>query len=115
MPTPPRKTNAFRIYAAPVALLLMAGVLAPSQAAAEPMRNVKMVQTTFRFDPEAPAARIYADLTRTVERLCTAPGPRPGYMRRHDQACMAEAMTDAVAKIGQIGRTDIARHHAANG
>jgi len=112
MHTPPRKSRAFKIYAAPVALLLMAGVMAPTPAVAEPERGVKKVQATFRFDREAPAETIYADLTRAVERLCRTPGPRPGYMRRHDEACIASAMTDALARIG---RTDIARLHAASG
>jgi len=115
MPTPPRKSRAFKIYAAPVALLLIAGVLAPSPAMAERAPQGQTVQTNFRFDRNAPAETIYANLARKVQRLCNRPAPSPSYMRKHDAACMAAAMNDAVARIGQIGRTDVAELHARNG
>jgi UrcA family protein len=112
MHTPPRKTKAFKIYAAPVALLLMAGLLAPAPAAADAMpRDVKVVTTTFTFDRNAPAAEIHADLSRKVERLCRMNGPRPTIMRKYDELCMTSAMSSALDGISRIGRVDVAQHH----
>lgn len=112
MTKPPQKSVAMKVYAAPLAILLMAGALAPSPAVAEPSREGRTVQSTFTYNPKAPAAEIYADLAQAVERLCRRPGPRPLFLRRVDEACMADAMADAVR---QIGRTDIAQLHANNG
>ena len=112
MKTPPRKTNTFKIYAAPVALLLMTGLIAPAPAAAEKLpRDVKVVQTTFAFDRTAPAAEIYADLSRKVERLCRVNASRAAIMRRHDRLCMTSAMSDALDSITRMGRIDVAQHH----
>lgn len=106
------KVQAFKIYAAPVALLLMAGGLSAPSASAETHRNARVVQTTFAYDRTAPAVEIYADLERTVQRLCRNKGAHPSYMRRYDRGCIDSAMSNA---IGQIGRVDIAQLHTRLG
>jgi UrcA family protein len=107
------KTNTLKIYAAPVVLLLIAGGLAASPASADSNRAGRSVVTArFAYDPAAPAAQIMHDLARTVDRLCRTPGTRPLYLRQLDDTCVAEAMQDAVSKIG---RSDLAQLHARNG
>jgi UrcA family protein len=103
------KTPTFKLYAAPVALLLMAGVLATPTASAETApHGYRMVQSAFHFNPEAPADQIYAKLRRLAERMCANPGPRPLSFRKIDKECVASAMEDGISRIG---RTDIAAIH----
>ncbi len=106
------KTSAFRVYAAPLVMLVMAGALATPTASAEAKRRgYHTVQAEFRYNAEAPAEQIYAKLQRLVERMCVTKGPTPLALRLSDRACVASAMEDG---ISQIGRTDIAALHSRN-
>lgn len=102
------KTHAFAIYAAPVALLIMAGGLATPTATAGPDATLQTVQTTFVYDRKAPAAQVYARLKHAAHQLCRTPGPRPIELRKEEDACIDSVMKDGVA---QIGRADIAQLH----
>ena len=108
------KTPAFKLYAAPVALLLMAGALATPTASAETAPNgYKTVQAAFHYNPEAPAEQIYTKLRRLAERMCSNPSPSPLSFRRIEKTCVDAAMQDGISRIG---RTDIAAVHSrANG
>ena len=93
------------IYAAPVALLLMAGGLATPSASADKSRTITGV---FSFDRNAPVETIYASLQRRAERLCAMPGIRQGYMRKYEAACVASVVASGVSRIG---RADLAEIH----
>jgi UrcA family protein len=109
----PMKTlNSLKIYAAPVALLLMAGGLAAPSASARPAASVIAVEARFAFDRTAPAEKIYADLSRVVDRMCRTPGPHALIVRKSDQSCVQGAMRDGLAKIG---RADLAQLHTRTG
>jgi UrcA family protein len=106
-----KKTPAFKLYAAPVALLLMAGALATPTASAETTSptGYKTVQAAFHYNPEAPAEQIYSKLRRLAERMCTNPSPSPLSFRRIEKTCVDAAMQDGISRIG---RTDIAAFHS---
>lgn len=98
-----------KVYAAPVALLMMAGILATPNASADPAPGHHTVQAQFRYNADAPADQIYAKLRKTAERMCAKPGLRPLAFRKADAACVDSAMQDGVSRIG---RTDIAALHS---
>lgn len=102
-----------RLYAAPVALLLMATGLAVPRASAEPDSRPGAVTASFAYDRSAPAAQVYAELENAAERLCAESGPRPLFLRKHERACVAEAVQDAVGRIGRIDIADL--HDRARG
>jgi UrcA family protein len=107
------KTPNIAVYAAPVALLVMACGMAAPNAAAEPNTAVRYVHTTFAYQRHAPAAQVYAELKKAVTRMCTMDGLQPSHVKRADDMCIATAMADG---LSQIGRTDVAAlHPAVNG
>ncbi len=98
------KKSILAIYAAPVALLLMAGGLAAPTASAD----TRTVQGVFTYDRNAPAETTYARLQRKAEKLCTGPGLRRFHMRKYEDACIASVIANGVK---QLGRADIAAIH----
>jgi UrcA family protein len=108
------KLPSLKIYAAPVALLIMAGGLAAPTASAETAPyGYQTVSAPFYYDADAPAAQIYAKLHRLANRMCAPKSPSPLALRRVDQDCVAQVVKDGVSRIG---RTDIAELHVrANG
>lgn len=105
-----KKTPAFKLYAAPVVLLLMASALATPSATAETApRGYRVVQAELHYNPSAPAEQIYAKLRRLAQRMCTSPGIAPLSLRKVDETCIAQAMQSG---IGQIGRVDLAALHS---
>lgn len=109
--TTPHRNTAIKLYAAPLAMLVIAGALAPPTATADqsPLTH-RTVQAAFHYDADAPAEQIYAKLRTLVDRMCTTRGPRSLAVRRSDEACITSAMKDGVSRIG---RTDIAALHGA--
>ena len=104
MKTPTLK---LKLYAVPLALLVLAGGLAPAASAAEKAPpGLRIVQKTFAYNPNAPAEQIYAKLNRFAKRMCKNPSPTPLSFTKVDDACVAEAMQDG---IRQINRTDLAQ------
>ena len=99
------KKSILAIYAAPVALLLMAGGLATPSASADPSQTVKGV---FGYDRSAPAETIYASLQRKAERLCAVTGIHRAHMSKYEAACVASVVASGVSRIG---RADIAALH----
>ncbi|MFT3725383.1 MAG: hypothetical protein QM773_17575 [Hyphomonadaceae bacterium] len=98
-----------KLYAAPVALLMMTIPLAAPKAFADPVTSdVRPVTAAFAYNPAAPVSEIYADLARTADYACTTPGPRPLSLRKLDDQCAADLLAKAVERIG---RTDIAAMH----
>jgi hypothetical protein len=99
-----------KLYAAPLALLMMAIPLASPKAYADgdPATALRKVEMRFTYDRSAPAREIYASLSGAVQRACTDPGPRPIALRRLDKKCAADLLAKAVEKIGRI---DIAALH----
>jgi hypothetical protein len=106
------KTLPLKIYAAPVALLLMAGALATPTASARPAPNAVQVEARFAYDRAAPAEKVYADLSRVVDRMCRVPGPHAMIVRKVDKTCVETGMRDGLTKIG---RADIAQLHTRMG
>ena len=99
------------IYAAPVALLLMAGGLGTPSASADPQRAARLSDTVkgvFTYDRNAPAGTIYASLQQRAERLCAFPGAQRSYMRKYEDACVASVVASGVRRIG---RADLAQLH----
>ena len=103
------KPSTLKVYAAPVVLLMIAGVLATPTALADPAPGHHTVQAQFRYNTEAPAEQIYAKLRKTAERVCAKPGLRPLAFRKAEAACADSAMQDGIRRIG---RTDIAVLHS---
>ncbi len=104
-----KKMPAFKLYAAPVALLIMASALATPTASADTAKpDHRTIQAAFHYNADAPADQVYAKLRRLAQRMCTNPGFGPLSFRRLDRTCMAEAMEDGV---NQIGRIDLAALH----
>lgn len=98
-----------KLYAAPVALLMMTVPLSAPKAFADPARGgVLQVKAAFAYNPSASVAEIYADLARTSELACSTPGPRPISLRKLDKACATDLLAKAVTRIG---RTDVAALH----
>lgn len=100
-------TTNLRLYAAPVALLLMATGLAAPRASADPARASSVSVARFTYDRSAPAEQVYAELQQAAERLCQEPGPRPLFLRKHERACVASAVQDTVSRIGRIDIADL--------
>ena len=78
---------------------------APAALAESPHKSI---DARFAFNPNDPAARIYADLTRTAERTCGLSGKRPLSLLRGERACIQEMVQDGVNKLG---RADVAAVH----
>lgn len=98
-----------KLYAAPVALLMMSIPLAAPKAFADPVNtNMRTFKTAFAYNPAAPVDEIYADLARIADQACKTPGPRPLSLRKVDEQCAADLLAKAVQRIG---RTDIAAMH----
>lgn len=100
-----------KLYAAPLALLMMTAPLSAPKAFAEGDNpaNLRPVTARFAYNPADPATKIYADLAARAHRVCAMSGPRPISLRKFDQQCAADLLAKA---IGQIGRTDVAAIHA---
>lgn len=103
--------NNLRLYAAPVALLLMATGLALPRASADTGRRSETITTSITYDRYASAERIYEQVETAAERVCTATGQRPLFMRQLERACVASVVKDAITKIGRI---DLAELHTRN-
>jgi D-aminopeptidase len=93
--------------ALPAAFALAVSALAAPAALAEP----QTLRAAFTFNPQAPAAEIYAGLERIARRACEFSGKRTLKMTQHEAACANEMIADGVAKLG---RQDVAATHAAN-
>ncbi len=102
-------TPILKLYAVPVALLVMAGGLAAPHAVAE--GTTKSFQAALTYNAKAPAANIYADLKRAAERACAAAGTRSLHVRVQEQQCAADLLKAAVEKIA---RPDVAQVLHAN-
>lgn len=105
-------TTNLRLYAAPVALLVMATGLAIPRASAEPTQQ-QAGSTRFTYSRSAPAEQVYADLQLTAERVCRESGPRPLFLRKHERGCVAAAVQDAISRIGRVDIADL--HTRARG
>ncbi len=99
-----------KLYAAPLALLMMTVPLSAPKAFAEEANRMTLSTITARFayNPADPAAEIYADLAARAARVCATPGPRPISLRKFDRQCAADLLEKAVERIG---RTDVAAVH----
>lgn len=102
------KTPNLNLYAVPVALLMMAGELGVQSASAEPAGQHRTFEARFVFNPDDPAEKIYADIKRTAENLCEAPGPRPLSLLRLERQCTADLL-DAV--VERMSRKDVVAIH----
>lgn len=104
--------SALKVYAAPLVMLVMASALAAPGASAEARRTgLQTVQAEFHYNPDAPAEQLYARLRRLADRMCVDHAMPQLSLRTRDRACVAEAMTDGISRIG---RTDIAALHSRN-
>ena len=108
MKTPNLNVPSLNLYAVPVALLMMAGGIGIQSASAEPDGQQRTFEARFVFNPDDPAEKIYADIKRTAENLCEAPGPRPLTLLRLERQCTAD-LVDAV--VERVSRKDIADIH----
>lgn len=106
--TPNPKVPSLSVYAMPVALLMMAGGIGVQSASAEPVGQHRTFEARFVFNPADPAEKIYADIKRTAESLCEAPGLRPLTLLRLERQCAAD-LVDAV--VERLSRKDIADIH----
>lgn len=97
-----------KLYAAPLALLMLSVPLASQKANAEPNGIHTTVTAKFVYNPADSAAEIYADLRRTADRACESPGHRPLTRRKADKVC-ADGLMDEVLK--RIPRQDVAALH----
>lgn len=98
-----------KLYAAPLALLMLSATFAAPKANAEPQTAARTFEVKFRYNPAETAAEIYADLKQTAEHACRAPGQRPVSLRRYDEQCTARLMDKVLQRIG---RKDLAAVHA---
>lgn len=89
------------------ALLLASVPMAAPSALAE--TGIQPLTVSFAYDPAAPAAEIYADLTRTAKRACEADRPGPISLKHLRTAC-AQRLLDAA--VQRINRAEIASLHA---
>lgn len=105
--TVPVKKSNLKLYAAPLALLMMAAGFGAPTASAD-LKQRPTVSASYAYSRSATAEEIHAGLQRTAERMCRTPGPRPAYLRRLENACVASAMADGIARIG---RKDVAEVH----
>ena len=99
------KKSIFAIYAAPVALLLMAGGLATPSASADADRASETVKGVFTGDGHAPAETIYASPQRKAARLGTGPGIRRDNMGKYEHACIASVLESGVNRLGRANIT----------
>jgi hypothetical protein len=99
-----------KLYAAPLALLMMTVPLAAPKAYADDSNgaNLRTVTAAFAYNPAAPASEIYADLEQRARQVCATPGPRPISLRKLDKQCAAGLLEKAVERVG---RTDVAALH----
>ncbi len=103
------KTPNLNLYAVPVALLMMAGGIGTQSASAEPDHQRNTFEARFVYNPADPAAKIYAEIKRTAQRLCENPGPRPMSLMRLERECTANLVNAAVERIS---RKDVAEVHS---
>lgn len=103
-------TPILKLYAAPLALLMMTIPLAAPKAFAEGENraNASPITARFAYYPSDPATKIYADLSAQAQRVCAIPGPRPISLRKIDQQCAADLLAKVVERMG---RTDVAAVH----
>jgi UrcA family protein len=97
-----------KLYAAPLALLMLAVPLSVQKANAEPHGMRTAVTAKFVYNPADSASEIYADLKRTADRACESPGQRPLTRRKADRDCAADLM---VQVLKRIPRQDVAALH----
>ncbi len=103
--------KSLKLYAVPVALLLMAGGIGVQSASAEPAGQHTTFEARFAINPADPAEKIYADIKRTAERLCHNPGPRPLTLLRLERECTSDLVKAAVERYS---RKDVADIHNRN-
>jgi UrcA family protein len=106
-------TSNLRLYAAPVALLVMATALAVPKASAETGRRGETISATITYDRHASAERVYEQIETAAERLCATTGQRPLFVLQLERACVASVMQDAIGKIGRVDIADL--HNRARG
>lgn len=105
------KNSFLALYAAPVALLMMAGGLATQSASADPQHSARLTDTVrgvFTYDRNAPAETIYASLRDRAERLCAFPAAQRPAMRKYEETCIASVVASGIRRIG---RADLAALH----
>lgn len=102
-------TKTLNLYAAPIALLIMAGGIGVQSASAEPPRQRNTFEARFVINPADPAEKIYADIRQTAERLCRNPGPRPISLLRIERECTNDLVNAAVERMS---RQDVADIHS---
>lgn len=110
-------TPILKLYAAPLALLIMAVPLAAPRAFAEGGKtpDVTAITARFAYDPSAPAAEIYAGLAHRAQGACATPGPRPISLRKFDRACAADLLAKAVERIGRMDLAAVHDHATPHG
>lgn len=103
------KTSNLNLYAAPVALLVMAGGLANQTASAGAIGQHETFEARLAYNASDPAEHIYADLRRSAVKACTDTGPRRLSLHVAEQQCAEELVAAAVERIS---RPDLAVEHA---
>ncbi len=102
-------TPTLKLYAFPLALLMLSvGAAAPQANAETQPGDVRTVEARFVYKRNAPAAEIYADFQQTAKEACESPRPRSVFTRRWDAQC-ANELLDKVLK--RIDRSDVAAIH----
>lgn len=103
-------TPTLKLYAFPLALLMLSvGAAAPQANAETRPGEVRAVEARFVYKRNAPAAEIYADFQQTAKAACKSPLPRSTFARRQDALC-ARDLLDKV--LNHVGRADLAAMHA---
>lgn len=101
-------TPSLKLYAVPLALLMISVGSGTQTAFADQSFNYRAVQAKIAYNPEAPASQIYKTIEATAERVCKTAGPRSLSQRKYDDECTASLVEAAVARIA---RTDLAMIH----
>ena len=102
-------TSALKLYAFPLALLMLSAGIAAPKAVAESFRPGRIVEARFVYKPSAPAEQTYANFRATAERACNSPGPRSFSLRKLDQLCVKDLLKQVLAPVS---RTDLTEIHA---
>lgn len=100
-------TPSLKLYAVPLAILMLSAGIAAPKSVAEPTSG-RTVTARFIYKASAPVAQIYADFRATAERACRTPGPRPISLRRLDAQCTADLLRRVLRRVN---RTDLAAIH----
>jgi len=95
---------ALKLYAFPLALLILSSGIAAPKAAAESLSPGRIV-----YKASAPAEQTYAKFRARAERACKTPGPRSFRLRKLDQLCVKDLLKQVLARVN---RTDLAEIHA---